>query len=112
MCDPRYESGRLITGRKKGRGLSSEEVNRLAYQAEQIAHGKASGIDNSVATYGRPILFKRGDPPSIRHVSIKTPTQMVVGLTGREGLTAGMVSKVARGREANPFHENQGSETK
>lgn len=83
-------------------GLSDESVNSLAYQAEQIAHGRASGIDNSVATFGRPILFQRADPPKIEQISIGTPTPMVVGMTGREGLTAAMVSRVAKARESSP----------
>jgi hydroxymethylglutaryl-CoA reductase len=81
--------------------MTDEEVNRLAYKAEQNAHGKASGIDNSVATYGRPILFRRGEPPVIRYVEVGAPTTCVVGMSRREGLTAAMVSKVASAREAN-----------
>ena len=83
-------------------GLSDEQVNQLAYLSEQHAHGRASGIDNSVATYGRPILFKRGEPPIIRDVKIGRPTPVVVGLSRHEGLTAAMVAKVAQAREQAP----------
>jgi len=61
--------------------LSDEQINALAYRAEQHAHGSASGIDNSVATYGRPILFQRGEPPMIRHVTVGRATPVVVGLS-------------------------------
>ncbi|MDF1700229.1 MAG: hydroxymethylglutaryl-CoA reductase, degradative [Planctomycetota bacterium] len=83
-------------------GLDDEQVNNLAYLAEQHAHGRASGIDNSVATYGRPILFKRGEPPVIREVTVGRPTPVVVGLSRHEGLTAAMVGRVAQARESTP----------
>ena len=83
-------------------GLTNEQVNNLAYQAEQHAHGQASGIDNSVATYGRPILFQRGDPPTIREVTVGCPTPVVIGLSRHEGLTVAMVSRVAQAREKTP----------
>ncbi|MCB1569016.1 MAG: hydroxymethylglutaryl-CoA reductase, degradative, partial [Xanthomonadales bacterium] len=41
-------------------GLSEAEVNALAYACEEVAHGSPSGIDNTVATYGKPILYRRG----------------------------------------------------
>lgn len=41
--------------------LSDEQVCRLAFECEKIAHGTPSGIDNTVATYARTILFRRGD---------------------------------------------------
>jgi len=75
--------------------LSNAQVNDLAFQAEQHAHGTASGIDNSVATCGYPILFQRGDPPKIRRVQVGRPTSVVVGLSRHEGLTAAMVHRVA-----------------
>jgi len=45
-----------------GIGLSDEQVCRLAYECEKIAHGTPSGVDNTVATYGRTILFNRTEP--------------------------------------------------
>ncbi len=87
-----------------GLDLDDEVVNALAYRSEQHAHGRASGIDNSVATYGRPILFRRrdGETPEIRDVRVGRPTPVVVGLSRHEGLTAAMVARVARGREKTP----------
>jgi len=89
-----------------GLELSDERVNELAYESEQVAHGRASGIDNSVATYGQTILFRRGDPPTIRSVPVHTSAPIVIGMTGREGLTAAMVSRVAEARESSrPAYE-------
>ena len=75
-------------------GLSDEQVNRLAFEAEKLAHGNPSGIDNTVACYGKPLIFRTGSPPLTETLNIKTPIQMVVGMTGYEGLTAKTVGRV------------------
>ena len=75
-------------------GLSDEEVNRLAFEAEKLAHGNPSGIDNTLACYGKPLVFRSGNPPLVEPLNIKTPIPMVVGMTGYEGLTAKTVGRV------------------
>ncbi len=80
--------------------LTDEEINNLAFEAEKMAHGNASGIDNSVATYGRMLLFKRGDPPLVEELSLPQPIRLVIGMTGVESLTAKMVAKVRSGWES------------
>ena len=75
-------------------GLSDEEVNRLAFESEKEAHGKPSGIDNTVACYGRPIVYRPGRPPLIEPLQVETPISAVVAMTGCEGLTAKTVGRV------------------
>ena len=82
--------------------LSNEEISRLAYESEVIAHGSASGIDNTLATYGRFTLFRRGDPPFMQELRVEKPIPIVIGLSGVESLTATMVARVRKAREANP----------
>jgi len=79
-----------------------DEVNRVAYECEKIAHGTPSGIDNSLATYGRFTLFRKGSPPSLETIAIPEPISIVVGLTGVESLTAKMVAKVRDAWKKNP----------
>jgi hydroxymethylglutaryl-CoA reductase len=82
--------------------LSNEEISKLAYESELIAHGSASGIDNTLATYGKFSLFKKGDPPKMKEIKVRERIPIVIGLTGVESLTAKMVAKVRQGREQNP----------
>ena len=82
-------------------GLSDEEINRLAFRAEQVAHGTPSGIDNTVATYGRPILYRAGSPPEIEELYFPKPMNFVIGITGNESLTAKTVARVRRARDKN-----------
>ncbi|MCJ7753713.1 MAG: hydroxymethylglutaryl-CoA reductase, degradative, partial [Thermoanaerobaculales bacterium] len=82
-------------------GLSDEDVNRYAYLAEQVAHGTPSGIDNTVATYGRPIIYRAGSPPQIEELYFEKPIRFVIGITGSESLTAKTVARVRAARDKN-----------
>jgi hydroxymethylglutaryl-CoA reductase len=82
--------------------LSDETVNDLALQSEQIAHGQPSGIDNTMATYGRPLIYRRGEPSLVEPLNIATPLNIVVGMTHKEGLTAKTVASVREAHDRNP----------
>ncbi|MDJ0816371.1 MAG: hydroxymethylglutaryl-CoA reductase, degradative [Desulfobacterales bacterium] len=75
--------------------LDDGEVNRIAYESEKILHGMPSGIDNTVATYANPILFRGNNPPSIQQIDLTEHLPLVVGYSDRESLTAAMVAKVS-----------------
>ena len=75
-------------------GLDDAAVNRLAFQCEQAAHGTPSGIDNTVATYGMPLLFENAKRPAFRELKLPEPLPLVIGITGRESLTATTVAQV------------------
>jgi hydroxymethylglutaryl-CoA reductase len=81
--------------------LSDDEINALAYRCECVAHGTPSGIDNTVATFGQPLVYRKGDPPEIHSLSFPEPVTFVIGMTGVESLTAAMVARVRDGRERN-----------
>jgi hydroxymethylglutaryl-CoA reductase len=82
-------------------GLSDDGVNALAFRCEQVAHGTPSGIDNTVATFGRPLIYRKGEPPQIQNLDLPEPITFVIGMTGIESLTAKMVARVRDGRERN-----------
>jgi hydroxymethylglutaryl-CoA reductase len=82
-------------------GLSDDDVNALAFRCEQVAHGTPSGIDNTVATYGQPLLYRKGDPPEIQTIRLSEPVRLVIGMTGVESLTAKMVARVRDARQRN-----------
>lgn len=81
--------------------LTNEQISDLAYQSELIAHGSASGIDNTLATYGKFILFRKGQPAFLKELKVPQPLPIVIGLSGVESLTAKMVAKVKEGWEQN-----------
>ncbi|MDZ7840569.1 MAG: hydroxymethylglutaryl-CoA reductase, degradative [Gammaproteobacteria bacterium] len=82
-------------------GLSDEEVNLLAFECEKVAHGTPSGIDNTMATYGELLLYRKGEPALIRKLRTPAPITIVIGMSGVESLTARMVAGVRRAWERN-----------
>ena len=85
--------------------ISDREISDLAFECEQIVHGTPSGIDNTVATFGRPILFRKTDAPAGQEVSdivTPNPIPIVIGLTGVRSLTAHTVGIVRTLWQKNP----------
>ena len=90
-----------------GLKLNSGQINDLAFECEKVAHGTPSGIDNTIATYGVPLLFQRryaedskGAPnAAFEELRLREPVPLVIGMTGRESLTAKTVARVRRAWE-------------
>ncbi len=88
-----------------GRNLGNDDVSRIAYEGEKIAHGTPSGIDNTVATYGGLVWFKKnleGGPNAIERLKAKKPLEMVVGTCPRKGTTKELVEAVRARKEKDP----------
>ncbi len=43
------------------KSIDKEKISKIAYKAEEIVHGKPSGIDNTVSTYGGAIIFRKSE---------------------------------------------------
>ncbi len=89
--------------------LSDEEINEAAYEAEKAYAGTPSGIDNTAATYGGLIWFKRnltGGPNTIERLSIKEPVEIVIGNTEIVADTKEMVAGVAERKKRDPERYN------
>jgi len=85
--------------------LSDEKINDVAYEAEKAYAGTPSGIDNTAATYGGLIWFKRnlmGGPNTIEKLSMREPAEIVMGNTGIVADTKEMVAGVAARKKRNP----------
>ena len=88
-----------------GLTVSDNEISQLAFECEQLVHGTPSGIDNTVATFGKTILFRKTDAGNeIQDIHAPIPIPVVVGLTGVRSLTADTVSRVHAGWQKNPQH--------
>jgi len=80
-------------------GLGDDDVRRLSFESENIVHGGASGIDNTVSTYGNLIMFQKGTPPKMETLTLKEPIPIVIGLSGVESMTSKMVKQVRENAE-------------
>ncbi len=74
--------------------LSLETTNDIVYEVEKIHHGNPSGVDNTVITYEKPILFRRGEP--LESITVKQPIHLVLADTGIISATSSMVAGVRK----------------
>lgn len=85
--------------------LSDEQINDVAYEAEKAYAGNPSGIDNTAATFGGLIWFKRNlgaGSNEIEQLSIRNPIEVVIGNTGVVANTKAMVEGVGKRKKQNP----------
>lgn len=85
---------------------SDDKVNEVAYEGEKGYHGTPSGIDNTVATYGGLIWYKREGPSHLmERMRLKKPVEIVMGNTGLVADTKVVVSgvKERRGKEPEKY---------
>ncbi len=83
-------------------GLGDDDVRRLSFESEDIVHGGASGIDNTVSTYGNLIAFQKGTPPDMQTITLNESIPIVIGLSGVESMTSKMVKQVREQAEKYP----------
>jgi mevalonate kinase len=88
-----------------GMQISNEKINQIAYEAEKAYAGNPSGIDNTAATYGGLMWFKKesaGGQDKIEKLHIRRPIEIVIGSTGKVANTKAMVEGVAERKTKNP----------
>ncbi|EEF49817.1 mevalonate kinase [Ricinus communis] len=81
-----------------------ELLNKWAFEGEKIIHGKPSGIDNTVSTYGNMIKFRSGN---LTRMKSNMPLKMLITNTrvGRntKALVAGVSERTFRHPNAMSF---------
>lgn len=86
-----------------GLNYSDEKVNEVAYEGEKGYHGTPSGIDNTAATYGGLIWYKReGSSQLMERMKLKKPVEIVMGNTGLVADTKAVVGAVKERKEKEP----------
>ena len=83
-------------------GLTEADLNHHAHQCEKAAHGAASGVDNTVAVYGTPLLYRNDGEPHFERLAVSRPAPMVVGVSGKESFTAATVAQVRTAWQREP----------
>ncbi len=84
-----------------GSPLPPERVSELAYRAEEVVHGRPSGIDNTVSALGGAVLYRRGVGARRLDVGFRG-VELVLADTGLPRSTGAMVKKVLALRDAYP----------
>ncbi|CAK9160127.1 unnamed protein product [Ilex paraguariensis] len=76
-----------------------ELVNKWAFGGEKIIHGKPSGIDNTVSTYGNMIKFRSGD---LMRIKSNMPLKMLITNTKVGRNTKALVASVSERKVRHP----------
>jgi mevalonate kinase len=85
--------------------LPDERINQIAYEAEKVYAGTPSGIDNTAATFGGLLWFKKnlaGGTDTIERLSIKAPVEIVIADSGVVADTKEMVLGVTERKKKYP----------
>jgi mevalonate kinase len=85
--------------------VPDEKINQVAYEAEKAYAGNPSGIDNTAATYGGLLWFKKdvaGGEDKVERLRVRRPIEIVIGSTGKVANTKAMVEGVAERKKKNP----------
>jgi len=86
-----------------GLNYSDDKVNEIAYEGEKGYHGTPSGIDNTAATFGGLIWYKReGSSHLMERMRLKKPVEIVMGNTGLVADTKVVVDAVRQQKEKEP----------
>ena len=85
--------------------LPDKRINDIAYEAEKAYAGTPSGIDNTAATFGGLIWFKKnlnGEKDSIENLNVSRPIEIIICDTGIVADTKEMVAGVAERKKKYP----------
>ena len=85
-------------------GLDDERINAIAFESEKLAHGTPSGVDNTLATYAKPMLFCNDNGLSFELVEPPEAPPVVVAWGEETGATKEMVDGVRGRYSAAPAH--------
>lgn len=86
-----------------GLNYSDERVNEVAYEGEKGYHGNPSGIDNTAATFGGLIWYRReGSSQLMERMRLRKPVEIVMGNTGIVADTKAVVGRVKERKDKEP----------
>ncbi|MEM2136359.1 MAG: mevalonate kinase [Candidatus Methanomethylicia archaeon] len=77
------------------------DIVNLASQGESLAHGKPSGIDPTISTFGRIIVYRRSQGFHSLEEEFSKP--IIIGISNVTRSTAEMVNKVLNLKKKHPY---------
>lgn len=83
-----------------------ERINRWAFVGEMCIHGKPSGVDNTVASGGKAVIYRRGDetrPQQVTSLPSFPELPLLLVDTRQSRSTAVEVAKVTKLKEEYPL---------
>ncbi len=75
-----------------GHPLSDAQVSGYAFEVEKIHHNTPSGIDNTVITYEKALIYERGK--ALQFLQVLEPFELIIANSGEHSTTHQTVSMV------------------
>ena len=85
-----------------GLGLDDERINAVAFESEKLAHGTPSGVDNTLSTFAKPMLFRNDGALHIDSLDIGLSPPLVIAWGDETGRTSEQVAGVRERHERFP----------
>ncbi len=85
-----------------GLSLDDARVNEIAFDCEKLAHGNPSGVDNTLATYARPMLFRNDESFRSEELELAESPPIVIACSHQPGATYEQVAGVRARYERQP----------
>ncbi len=89
---------------KLGLDLDDDAINEIAFECEKLAHGTPSGIDNTIATYATPMLFRNDGELEVKAIETSGNPPIVIACSSERGLTKELVAGVRARRGHSKEH--------
>jgi len=94
----------LAIAREFNRDISNDEIANLAWDIENIVHGKSSGVDPFSVTFGGVLRYQKG---KLKKLKVKKYPKITIGNTGVISNTGDIVMDVMKVKDEFPkFFEN------
>ena len=94
----------LAIAREFDRDISNDEIANLAWDIENIVHGKSSGVDPFSVTFGGVLRYQKG---KFKKLKVKKYPEITIGNTGVISNTRDIVMDVMKVKDEFPkFFEN------
>ncbi len=89
----------LAMTKELGKNPDKKEIANLAWEIENVIHGKSSGVDPFAVTFGGVLRYKKGD---FTRLNLKKYPEITIGNTGIISDTGSVVSDVMKLKEKFP----------
>ena len=85
-----------------GVDLDVEAINAIAFKCEKLAHGQPSGVDNTIASFEEPMVFRSAGELEMTVLNLDEAPPLVIGFSHQSGSTLEQVAGVRQRRESDP----------
>ena len=85
-----------------GLSISNERINTIAFECEKLAHGTPSGVDNTLSTFAKPMLFCNDGRLRIEPLELAENPPLIIAYGDEAGLTSEQVAGVRARRDRSP----------